>query len=69
MPVNLTIDDSSQDLDYSSGWTTQGNDPGSANFFDLTYHAAAVNRSTVNFTFTGNGVFAKGVKALLDYFH
>ena len=53
MPVNLTVDDSSNDINYSRGWAPQGDDPGISHFFQDTYHSAQVNTSTANFTFTG----------------
>ena len=54
MLTNLTIDDISQDIVYSSDWATQlSSDPDTDMFFQSTYHSAQADGASANITFTG----------------
>lgn len=52
---NLTLDDSSPDIIYSSNWAPQSfsNDLNTDKFFQSTYHSAQSSGATANISFTG----------------
>lgn len=51
---NLTIDDVSRDILYSSNWSTQTTiDPDDGAFFQSTYHSAQADGASANLTFAG----------------
>ncbi|OCH84155.1 hypothetical protein OBBRIDRAFT_432113 [Obba rivulosa] len=61
--MNFTLDDTSPDLGYTSGWAVQSpNDPGLSHFFQGTYHVAQTTGANVTFTFTGSYIAIYGSK-------
>ncbi|KAL5490594.1 hypothetical protein ACEPAI_5428 [Sanghuangporus weigelae] len=64
MTTNLTIDDSSTDIIYSSNWAVQSsiNDPNTDHFFQSTYHSAQGDGASANLTFSGTAIYLYGTK-------
>ncbi|KLO19584.1 hypothetical protein SCHPADRAFT_817752 [Schizopora paradoxa] len=63
MPSNITIDDSSTDIVYSSNWAAVNkNDPSLPEFFQSTYHGAQADEAYANLTFTGSSIYIYGTK-------
>ncbi|KAL5528949.1 hypothetical protein ACEPAG_4923 [Sanghuangporus baumii] len=64
MTTNLTIDDSSTDIIYSSNWAVQSSidDPNTDRFFQSTYHSAQGDGASANLTFNGTAIYLYGTK-------
>ncbi|KAL5533413.1 hypothetical protein ACEPAF_5189 [Sanghuangporus sanghuang] len=64
MTTNLTIDDSSTDINYSSNWAVQSStdDPNTDRFFQSTYHSAQGDGASANLTFSGTAIYLYGTK-------
>lgn len=66
MTTNLTIDDSSTDIIYSSNWAGQSSleDPSKDRFFQSTYHSAQGDGASANLTFSGelSSAFASSIE-------
>ena len=62
--TNITLDDTSPTIVYSSNWAAQfsSNSSSISQFFGGTYHSAQANGATANLTFNGSAIYIYGTK-------